>query len=54
MLAVTVFLQMLSFVAHGIAMGNGTKDAKEAAEYVTAPLREDGIYQGLVHYGLIS
>ena len=47
-------LQMLSFIAHGIAMGNGTKDAKEAAEYVTAPLRENGIYQGLVHYGLIS
>lgn len=47
-------LAMLRFVAHGIAMGNGTKEAKEAAEYVTADLKEDGIYKGLKHYGLIS
>ncbi len=46
-------LDMLRYVAHGIAMGNGTKEAKEAAEYVTADLKEDGIYQGLLHYGLI-
>ncbi len=46
-------LEMLRFVAHGIAMGNGTKEAKEAAEYVTTTLHESGIYQGLVHYGLI-
>lgn len=47
-------LEMLSFVAHGIAMGNGTKEAKEAAEYVTTDIEEDGIYNGLLHYGLIS
>lgn len=47
-------LEMLSFVAHGIAMGNGTKEAKEAAEYVTTAIDKDGIYNGLVHYGLIS
>ncbi len=47
-------LEMLEFVAHGIAMGNGTKEAKEAAEYVTTDLMEDGIRNGLVHYGLIS
>lgn len=46
-------LEMLSFVAHGIAMGNGTKEAKEAAEYVTTAIDADGIYNGLVHYGLI-
>lgn len=46
-------LDMLSFVGHGIAMGNGTKEAKEAAEYVTAPINQDGIYLGLEHYGLI-
>jgi hypothetical protein len=46
-------LEMLSFVAHGIAMGNGTPEAKERAEYVTAHLKEDGIQKGLKHYGLI-
>lgn len=46
-------LEMLSFVAHGIAMGNGTSVAKEAAEYITADINEDGIFLGLKHYGLI-
>lgn len=46
-------LEMLSYVAHGIAMGNGTKEAKQAAEYVTADIMEDGIMLGLRHYGLI-
>ena len=47
-------VEMLKHVQHGIAMGNGTKAAKEAADYITAPLHEDGIYKGLEHFGLIS
>lgn len=47
-------VEMLQFVAHGIAMGNGTRDAKEAAEYVTTEINADGIEKGLIHYGLIS
>ncbi len=46
-------VEMLKFVEHGIAMGNATEDAKEAADYVTAPLREDGIMAGLRHFSLI-
>ena len=46
-------LDMLRYVAHGVAMGNGTKEAKVAADYVTTELKDDGIYQGLLHYGLI-
>lgn len=46
-------LEMLSYVAHGVAMGNGTKEAKQAAEYVTSDIMEDGIKRGLEHYGLI-
>lgn len=46
-------LEMLNFVAHGIAMGNGTAEAKQAAEYVTTHIMEDGIKNGLLHYGLI-
>ncbi len=46
-------LDMLQYVGHGIAMGNGTKAAKDAAEYVTTALHADGIYNALKHYGLI-
>ncbi len=46
-------LEMLSYVGHGIAMGNGTEEAKTAAEYVTADIHRDGIQNGLAHYGLI-
>lgn len=46
-------LDMLSYVAHGVAMGNGTENAKQAADYVTSTLHEDGILRGLEYYGLI-
>lgn len=47
-------LDMLNFVGHGIAMGNGTNAAKEAAEYVTTDIHDDGIYNAMKHYGLIE
>jgi hypothetical protein len=46
-------LEMLKFVKHGIAMGNGTDSAKAAADYVTEDLHDGGIYKGLEHFGLI-
>lgn len=46
-------LDMLEFVGHGIAMGNGSQPAKDAAEYVTAAIHEDGIFLAMQHYGLI-
>ena len=46
-------VEMLEFVAHGIAMGNGTDVAKNAAEFVTTDIHKDGIWNGLTHYGLI-
>ena len=46
-------MEMLAFVAHGIAMGNGTDVAKNAAEFVTTDIHADGIWNGLKHYGLI-
>lgn len=47
-------LDMLGFVGHGIAMGNGTEAAKAAAEYVTSDIHEDGILRAMQHYGLID
>ena len=46
-------VEMLAYVAHGIAMGNASQEAKEAAEYVTTDIMQDGILEGLKHYGLI-
>ncbi len=46
-------LDMLEYTAHSVAMGDGMQQAKDAAEYVTAPLWEDGIYLACQHYGLI-
>ena len=46
-------LEMLSFVGHGIAMGDGQEAAKQAAEYVTAGVNEDGVYLAMKHYGLL-
>ena len=46
-------LDMLQFVGHGIAMGNGTDAVKEISEYVTTDVKEDGIWNALKHYGLI-
>lgn len=46
-------LDMLEFVEHGIAMGNGSEVAKNAAEYITTELHEDGIRNAMKHYNLI-
>ena len=47
-------LEMLTYVGHGIAMGNGAPAAKAAAEYVTTDIMNHGIKNGLKHYGLIG
>lgn len=46
-------LDMLQFVGHSIAMGNGTEPVRQAAEYVTSDIHEDGVYRAMEHYGLI-
>ena len=46
-------IEMLKRVGCGIAMGNGTDDAKGVADYVTDTLHDDGIYNACKHFGLI-
>lgn len=46
-------LGMFRTAGVGIAMGNGSGEAKEAADYVTAGLYEDGIWKACRHFGLI-
>ena len=44
---------MLRFAGLGIAMGNGTDEAKEAADYVTADVDHDGILDALRHFSIL-
>lgn len=46
-------LEMLEFVAHGVAMGNGDENVKAIADYITTGVEDDGIANGLKHFGLI-
>jgi len=46
-------LEMLKFAGIGVAMGNGTEEVKQAADYVTASVDEDGVVKALTHFGLI-
>ncbi|MGD7044313.1 Cof-type HAD-IIB family hydrolase [Jeotgalibacillus proteolyticus] len=46
-------IEMLASVGHGIAMGNGCNEAKEAADFTTAAVDKDGIAEGLKRAGLL-
>ncbi len=46
-------LCMFQAAGHGIAMGNAVPELKEAAEYVTSEIMQDGVMRGLQHFGLI-
>jgi len=46
-------LEMLEYVAHGVAMGDADAEAKKVADYITTGVDEDGIANGLKYFGLI-
>ena len=46
-------IEMLKCAGVGVAMGGGQAAAREAADYVTAPLEEEGILKALEHFELI-
>lgn len=46
-------LEMLEMVDTSIAMGQGRKEIKEIASFVTDPVDQDGLYKALVKYGCI-
>ena len=43
-------LQILRTAALGVAMGNATKEIKEAADYITLSNEEDGVAAALRHF----
>lgn len=46
-------IAMLKHVGTGIAMGNAEDEVKQAADYVTDSVDDDGIYKALKHFSLI-
>ncbi len=46
-------IEMIRFAGAGVAMGNGSPWVKEIADYVTSPIKEDGIWKAFDHLGLI-
>ncbi len=46
-------LPMMDAVGYAVAMGNAVDEIKQKADYVTAPIFEDGIEKGLKHLGLL-
>lgn len=47
-------ISMLRHAAVGVAMGQARDEVKAAADYVTAPVDEDGISLALKHFGIIE
>ena len=43
---------MLEAAGHGVAMGNAMDETKAVAEFVTTGIHDDGVANGLAHYGL--
>lgn len=46
-------VSMFEHCGFGVAMGNAAPKIQEMADYVTAPMEEDGIARALIHLGLI-
>lgn len=46
-------IPMLKAAEIGVAMGNAVEEAKNAADYVTKTVLEDGIFHALKHFALI-
>ncbi len=46
-------LSMFELCAYNVAMGNGGPEIKEAADYITDDVNEDGLYNAFKHLGLI-
>lgn len=47
-------IDMLTHVSIGIAMGNASAVLKQASDYITAAVDEDGIQKALIHFQLLT
>jgi Cof subfamily protein (haloacid dehalogenase superfamily) len=47
-------ISMLQHVKTGVAMGDANDEVKQAADYVTSSVDEDGIRKALEHFGILA
>ena len=47
-------LSMLHAVGTSVLMGNAPRELWGEADFVTSPIREDGLYRAMDHYGLLK
>ncbi|MBQ6479280.1 MAG: HAD family phosphatase [Erysipelotrichaceae bacterium] len=47
-------IDMLQKAGLGIAMGNGQRECKNAADYIAEDISEEGFYKSLLHFGFIE
>lgn len=47
-------IDMIRYAGVGVAMGNGIKSLKSAADYITTDIDDDGVANALKHFGLID
>ena len=47
-------LRMIKWAGTGVAMGNAEPEVKAAADYVTAPVWDDGVKKALLHLGMLA
>lgn len=46
--------ELVEYAKYGVAMGNAQDGVKDVAYHVTSDNNSEGIYEGLVHFGLIE
>ena len=46
-------VEMIKFAKIGVAMGNATEACKQASDFVTSDMDDDGIYKALKHFNII-
>ena len=47
-------VEMFKTVGFGVAMGDGREELKALAKYVTTPLEAHGVFNALVHLGVVD
>jgi Cof subfamily protein (haloacid dehalogenase superfamily) len=47
-------IEMLDFIPNSVCMGNGTKNAKKHAKYLTDDIKDDGVIKGLIRLGFLD
>ena len=50
---ITTCRLLINYVGIGVCMGNGSELLKKNSDYITSSADQNGIMNGLIHFGLI-